>query len=135
MTANLRSHLDRLDTALAGDNSLPWLVAVREDEAIVLDSRLAEVVEVGPADAALIVAAVNALPGLLAGVRAADEALRLIAGDRCETFTRGRCSDPLSGRTRGAQYGAYRWCDACVAADALAALACALPDDTERTDS
>jgi hypothetical protein len=50
----------------------------------------------------------------------AAEALRLIAGDRCERLTRGRCSDASSGYVRGARYGADAWCDGCVAADALA---------------
>jgi hypothetical protein len=49
----------------------------------------------------------------------AADALRLIAGDRCWTFTRGRCSDEGSGRVRGARYGAEKWCDSCVATDAL----------------
>lgn len=49
----------------------------------------------------------------------AAEALRLIAGDRCERSTHGRCSDPNSGYTRGATYEADAWCDACIAHDAL----------------
>lgn len=49
------------------------------------------------------------------------DALRLIAGDRCENYTSGRCSDEGSGRTRISSTGtADQWCDACRAADALA---------------
>jgi hypothetical protein len=46
-------------------------------------------------------------------------ALTLIDRHGCETFTSGRCLDENSGRTRGAEYGAERWCDPCVARDAL----------------
>lgn len=49
------------------------------------------------------------------------EALRHItAGVECETFTRPPyCRDPNSGRSRDSNYGATRWCDACIAHDAL----------------
>ena len=53
------------------------------------------------------------------------DALRLIAGaaPHCENYRAAPfCRDPQSGRVRGAQYGADRWCDPCVAADALALL-------------
>lgn len=56
---------------------------------------------------------------LEAALDVALDALRLIAGDRCETYTSGRCSDKHSGRERGARSGADAWCDACVAHDAL----------------
>lgn len=47
------------------------------------------------------------------------DALRTI-GTECETFTAPPfCSDPGSGRTRGAYYGAEKWCDACIAREAL----------------
>lgn len=46
-------------------------------------------------------------------------ALELINRNGCSNFTRGRCTDPYSGRARDAHYGANRWCDACIAADAL----------------
>jgi hypothetical protein len=52
------------------------------------------------------------------------EALELIDRDGCETFTgTARCLDPNSGRTRGAKYGADKWCDPCIARDVLAAVA------------
>ena len=47
------------------------------------------------------------------------DALRLIDRDGCEHFTRGRCLDPSSSKTRGARDGADAWCPACIAADAL----------------
>ena len=68
-------------------------------------------------------------PADLAAVQADDallDALRL-----CETFTSGRCLDPNSGRTRGAEYGADAWCAPCVAADALSS---ALNDSTRGPD-
>lgn len=50
------------------------------------------------------------------------DTLILIAGDRCETYTSGRCSDPGSGRSRISTTGtADQWCDPCRAHDALAA--------------
>lgn len=45
------------------------------------------------------------------------EALILIAGERCSSFTSGCCAD--AGLTRGAKYGAEAWCTECVARDAL----------------
>ena len=52
-----------------------------------------------------------------------SDALRHIAdGEQCDNFTRSRCRDPHSGRTRDAKYGADRWCDVCIALDALDAL-------------
>ncbi|MGH7743259.1 MAG: hypothetical protein ACREQ5_00355 [Candidatus Dormibacteria bacterium] len=54
-------------------------------------------------------------------------ALKLIDRTGCTNFTSGRCWD--DGRTRGAQYGADAWCDACVAADALEDIEwCTTPD-------
>jgi hypothetical protein len=48
------------------------------------------------------------------------DALNLIARGGCETFTQGSsCRDAHSGRTRGAHYGAGKWCDACIANEAL----------------
>lgn len=47
------------------------------------------------------------------------EAALLIEATGCTTFTSGRCSDPHSGRSRRSRYGADRWCDACIARDAL----------------
>lgn len=44
-------------------------------------------------------------------------ALRLIDRYGCTRYTRGRCWD--GGLTREAQYSDDKWCDACVAADAL----------------
>jgi hypothetical protein len=61
--------------------------------------------------------------GLADVVERYEGALRQIvadAGGRCETFTRGSCRDENSGRTLGAKYGADRWCDPCIALDALA---------------
>lgn len=47
------------------------------------------------------------------------EALMLIAGDRCSSFTSGSCRSATSGKTRGAPYMAEAWCDECIARDAL----------------
>jgi hypothetical protein len=48
------------------------------------------------------------------------DALRLIDRHGCESYTSDqRCSDPGSGRIRGARYGSEAWCDPCIAADAL----------------
>ncbi len=44
------------------------------------------------------------------------DALRTIGTD-CENVIDGNCVQ--EGRTRGAEYGAEKWCHACVAADAL----------------
>lgn len=46
-------------------------------------------------------------------------ALRLIAGKSCHSYTTGLGSCPEAGRRRNARYGADRWCDACIAHDAL----------------
>lgn len=53
-------------------------------------------------------------PGSPEAMRAA---LMHVGGMGCETYTKGSCVD--SGRTKDAQYGADRWCDACVANTAL----------------
>lgn len=50
-----------------------------------------------------------------AGLR---EALTLLAGNKCETYTVGECRND-SDRTKTAQYTAFRWCNACIARDAL----------------
>ncbi len=50
----------------------------------------------------------------------ARAALTLIAGEQCSTFTSGDCAG--DGRTPDAEYGADRWCDACIARAGLAAL-------------
>lgn len=47
------------------------------------------------------------------------DALMLIDKYGCTNFIGERCSDPGSGRVRGARYGADAWCDACIARDAL----------------
>lgn len=48
------------------------------------------------------------------------DALRLIAGEKCENYTgRTRCWDEGWGRTRGAPCTAEAWCDACIAQAAL----------------
>lgn len=52
-------------------------------------------------------------------LRRARKALRLIAGIRCTNYTAGSCRDSGSGRTKGAYYGADKWCDACIATDGL----------------
>jgi hypothetical protein len=44
-------------------------------------------------------------------------ALLLIGAGGCESFTAGHCAK--SGRTRGAAYGDEKWCDPCIANDAL----------------
>jgi hypothetical protein len=56
---------------------------------------------------------------ITASVCIATDALHLIDQHGCTTFTRGRCLDATSGKKRGAKYGADKWCDACVARDAL----------------
>jgi hypothetical protein len=97
------------------------------------DGGSAAVAECYGADtAALVVAAVNAAPALTAALRAAQDGLRVIAdraagANGCENYTGPwTCRDPHSGRSREGQYGAEQWCDACVAADALAAVTDAL---------
>ena len=45
------------------------------------------------------------------------EALLLIGGGGCESFTRGHCE--ANGRVRGAYYGGEGWCDPCIANEAL----------------
>jgi hypothetical protein len=55
-------------------------------------------------------------------VRQMRAALVLIAGDGCSSFTSGPGSCIRSDRKRDAVYVADRWCDACIAFDALAAL-------------
>jgi hypothetical protein len=49
------------------------------------------------------------------------EALELIAGDRadCESSTSGAMSCKKNGRRRIARFGADKWCDRCIANDAL----------------
>ena len=47
-------------------------------------------------------------------------ALGLIARTGCQTYNGGpRCSDDGSGRTKHGVFEAERWCDACIAQDAL----------------
>lgn len=61
------------------------------------------------------------------GVQILVDALLLIAGDRCTTFTPpANCLS--AGKTRGVRYGADAWCEGCVARDALVR-AGALPGD------
>jgi hypothetical protein len=48
------------------------------------------------------------------------DALYLVARGGCETFTAGTCRDANSGRIRTARYGSQKWCDPCIAIDALA---------------
>lgn len=50
------------------------------------------------------------------------EALNRI-GTECEHFTHGSCRDSHSGKTHDAKDWADRWCDGCIAADALEAVA------------
>lgn len=47
------------------------------------------------------------------------DALIILAGPRCSTYTSGSCRDANSGKTRGARFTAYAWCGECVAWDAL----------------
>lgn len=45
----------------------------------------------------------------------------IIDGQECESFTgRPYCRDAGSGRSREGVFGAERWCDTCIAHDALA---------------
>lgn len=46
-------------------------------------------------------------------------ALRLIAGKSCSNFTTGPGSCLKQGRRRNAKYSAERWCDACIAWEAI----------------
>lgn len=64
----------------------------------------------------------NALtsPGDKSGViQVLADALVLLAGDRCSSFTSGSCRSATSGKTRRAPYLADAWCTECVARDAL----------------
>lgn len=47
------------------------------------------------------------------------DALVILAGVRCSSFTSGSCRSATSGKTRGAPYLADAWCTECVARDAL----------------
>lgn len=47
------------------------------------------------------------------------DALRLIAGEHCETFTGTRSCIQDPARSAFAKYGAEKWCDACIAWAAL----------------
>lgn len=63
--------------------------------------------------------------------RAAEEldALELIARGGCHVYVGNtRCSDPATKRIRGDRRLSSGWCDACIAADAIARAA-ALADD------
>ena len=137
MTPDLRSHLDRLDTALGAATAGPWEVwngcygAAGADDTegnIVLDySTWVDNPEDHAQAQALttaIVALRNAAPGLLAALRAA-EALTYASDDGTEYEHNGH--GPTDGEPE---------CPACWVADlrTALALACALPDDTERTD-
>jgi len=51
-------------------------------------------------------------------LRIARRALRLLAGKKCETYTVGECRNDKN-RTKTAKYTAFRWCNACIARDAL----------------
>lgn len=46
-------------------------------------------------------------------------ALQEVDRNGCTSYTVGRCFDKNTGRTRNAPYVADKWCDACVARDAL----------------
>jgi hypothetical protein len=61
-------------------------------------------------------------PAQSSGGRSARELVALIAGDRCTSFTTGRCSEHPC-RKPDAPYSADRWCDACIAQAALNAMA------------
>jgi hypothetical protein len=58
------------------------------------------------------------LPALIDEVARLRDGLNAI-GPTCERLTRGSCLEPHSGRTRDCEYTADRWCDGCIAADAL----------------
>jgi hypothetical protein len=73
VTADLRAHLDRLDTALTDEDALPWRVDPQDDKRVEDASRGGVTRMFRSEDAVLVVAAVNALPGLLAAVRAAAD--------------------------------------------------------------
>lgn len=44
-----------------------------------------------------------------------EDALRLIAGEKCRNFTGDSCRDPYMGRSPHSPYRADRGCDACIA--------------------
>jgi len=73
-------------------------------------------------DAARLVIATRhkTLHGLTKERNRMRSALKLIAGEKCSNFTSGDCKS--AGRTKNAQYGADRWCDACIARDGLGEL-------------
>lgn len=52
------------------------------------------------------------------GVQILVDALLILAGERCSTYTSGSCRDDR-GRTRTAECTADAWCGECVAHDAL----------------
>lgn len=88
LRVSAREHLDQIDALVTPSDNLPWIVAVRdddEDERVVLDSRLLEVAEVGAADAALVVAAVNSLPKHTAALRALLDVADLLDANDCGT--------------------------------------------------
>jgi len=66
--------------------------------------------------------AANRLGGVLFHLQrtyaALDEALYLIAGEHCSTYT-GESNCVNAGRVRDAEYGADAWCDQCIARVAL----------------
>jgi len=51
-------------------------------------------------------------------LRVARRALKLLAGDGCTNYW-GGTTCVTNGRKKNAQYGADRWCDACIARDGL----------------
>ena len=130
MTADLRAHLDRLDTALAEATPGPWEHITDDhgrkgiehsiwsgEEGGLDGSYVSEQVE-DPADAALIVAAVNALPALTAAVRAAAD-----LADELDGHVMPRSFHPAGTHSDGAS-SAY----ADAAVRLRAALSAALPE-------
>lgn len=57
----------------------------------------------------------------------------LTIGVQCTNYTGpATCCDPTNGRTRESPYGAERWCDGCIAHDALVRLVVAARQKSEQ---
>lgn len=80
-------------------------------------------------DAELIAEARSALPALLDAIERLRSGLEHIAdGQECSNYTGPPWCRDDSGRSRDAKYGADRWCDTCIARDALTSAAVSSPE-------
>lgn len=88
-----------------------------------------DVARVDHPDAELIAEARNALPALLDAVERLRSGLEHIAdGQECTNYTGSPWCRDDSSRSRDAKYGADRWCDTCIARDALTSAAVSSPE-------